>query len=121
MHLSMRSSLETQTPYRRRSALHLDEGNMHWIKGTLLLICLMVGYADFLTTNVILSHGLQELNPVMRLAQEWLGSWWFIPKLGFTFVVMWLLSKSNNHRSIALVVALISTAVVNNIIVISTL
>jgi hypothetical protein len=94
---------------------------VHWIKGTLLLTCLLIGYADLVTTNVILSHGLGELNPVMRFAQEWLGSWWFIPKLGLTFVVMWLLGQSNNYRQIALIVACVSTATVNNIFVIVTL
>ena len=59
-------------------------------------------YADLVTTNVILSYGLGELNPFMRLAQTWLGAWWLIPKLGLTFVVMWLLSRSNNLYNISL-------------------
>ena len=118
----------------RGSGLHVIEGlsqvafddtksrsHMDWIKGTLLLVCLLVGCMDFLTTNVILSHGLGELNPIMRLAQEWFGAFWFIPKLGLTFAVMWLLSKSKSHKSIALVVALVSTAVVNNIVIIAAL
>ena len=72
-----------------------------------------------MTTNVILNHGLGELNPFMRLAQTWLGAWWLIPKLGLTFVVMWLLSRSNNLYNIALVVALCSTPVLNNLIIIA--
>ena len=55
---------------------------MNWVKALLLLSCLIVGYADLVTTNVILNHGLGELNPFMRLAQTWLGAWWLIPKLG---------------------------------------
>ena len=85
----------------------------------MLLSCLLVGYADLVTTNVILNHGLGELNPFMRLAQTWLGAWWLIPKLGLTFAVMWLLSRSNNLYNISLVVALCSTPVLNNLIIIA--
>ena len=92
---------------------------MNWVKALLLLSCLIVEYADLVTTNVILSHGLSELNPFMRLAQTWLGAWWLIPKLSLTFVVMWLLSRSNNLYSISLVVALCSTPVLNNLIIIA--
>jgi len=62
---------------------------------------------------------LGELNPFMRLAQTWLGAWWLIPKLGLTFVVMWLLNRSNNLYNISLVVALCSTPVLNNLIIIA--
>ena len=92
---------------------------MNWVKALLLLSCLIVGYADLVTTNVILNHGLGELNPFMRLAQTWLGAWWLIPKLGLTFVMMWLLSRSNNLYNISLVVALCSTPVLNNLIIIA--
>ena len=92
---------------------------MNWVKALLLLSCLLVGYADLVTTNVILNHGLGELNPFMRLAQTWLGAWWLIPKLGLTFVVMWLLNRSNNLYNISLVVALCSTPVLNNLIIIA--
>ena len=40
---------------------------MNWVKALLLLSCLIVGYADLVTTNVILNHGLGELNPFMQL------------------------------------------------------
>ena len=92
---------------------------MNWVKALLLLSCLIVGYADLVTTNVILNHGLGELNPFMRLAQTWLGAWWLIPKLSLTFVVMWLLSRSNNLYNISLVVALCSTPALNNLIIIA--
>src|SRR3954469_21346117 len=85
--------------------------NINWVKAVLLLSCLIVGYADLVSTNVILHHGLGELNPFMRWAQTWLGEWWLIPKLSATFAVMWLLSRSKNLRSISLVVALCSTPV----------
>ena len=67
---------------------------MNWVKALLLLSCLLVGCADLVTTNVILNHGLGELNPFMHLAQTWLGAWWLIPKLGGTFAVMLLLNRS---------------------------
>ena len=92
---------------------------MNWVKALLLLSCLIVEYADLVTTNVILDLGLTELNPFMRLAQTWLGEWWLIPKLGLTFVVMWLLNRSNNLYNISLVVALCFTPVLNNLIVIA--
>ena len=92
---------------------------MNWVKALLLLSCLIVEYADLVTTNVILNHGLGELNPFMRLAQTWLGAWWLIPKLGLTFVVMWLLNRSNNLFNISLIVALCSTPVLNNLIIIA--
>jgi hypothetical protein len=37
---------------------------MNWVKALLLLSCLLVGYADLVTTNVILNHGLGELNSI---------------------------------------------------------
>ena len=92
---------------------------MNWVKALLLLSCLIVECADLVTTNVILNHGLGELNPFMRLAQTWLGAWWLIPKLSLTFAVMWLLSRSNNLYNISLVVALCSTPVLNNLIIIA--
>jgi hypothetical protein len=92
---------------------------MSWVKALLLLSYVILGCADFLTTNVILDHGLKEANPLMSLAQTWLGVWWLIPKLGLTLFVAGLLSWSNNLYNIALVVAFYSTPVLNNIIVIS--
>lgn len=90
-------------------------------KALLLLICLIAGCADLQTTNVILDHGMGEANPIMRLAQEHLGVWWLIPKLGTVFLVVWLLSRSNKLSHIAFVVALISTPVLNNLILIASI
>ena len=78
---------------------------MNCVKALLLLSCLLVGYADLVTTNVILNHSLGESNPFMGLAQTWLGVWWLIPKLGGTFVVAWLLWRSKSLYNISLVVA----------------
>jgi hypothetical protein len=96
-----------------------EKQKMNRVKALLVLSCLFLGYADLVTTNVILNHGLSELNPFMRLAQEWLGVWWLVPKLGLTFVVMWLLWRSKNVFNIALVVAFLSTPVLNNLLVIA--
>ncbi|QDW41822.1 hypothetical protein FFI89_007085 [Bradyrhizobium sp. KBS0727] len=85
----------------------------------MLLSTIILGCADLLTTNVILNHGLGELNPFMSLAQTSLGEWWLIPKLGLTFVVMLLLWRSNNLYNIALVVAFCCTPVLNNLVVIA--
>jgi hypothetical protein len=92
---------------------------VNWAKALLLLFCLLVGYADLATTNVILNHGLGELNPFMRLAQTSLGAWWLVPKLGLTFVVMWLLGRSDRLHHIAFAVVLFATPVLNNFIIIA--
>lgn len=92
---------------------------MGWVKALLLLACILAGCADLLTTNVILDHGMGELNPFMSLAQATLGVWWLIPKLGLTFIVTSLLSRSNNLYNISLVVAFCCTPVVNNLILIA--
>jgi hypothetical protein len=92
---------------------------MSWVKALLLLSCLVLGCADLMTTNVILGHGMGEANPFMSWAQEMLGEWWLIPKLGGTFLVTWLLWLSTNTYNIALVVAFCSTPVLNNIILIA--
>jgi len=89
------------------------------VKAVLLILGLFLGFADLLTTNEILHLGMGELNPFMRLAQEWLGVWWLIPKLGLTSVVVWLLWHSKNVYNIALVVAFLSTPVLNNLILIA--
>ena len=92
---------------------------MQWVKPALVLSCLVLGCADLMTTDVILHHGLGELNPFMKLAQASFGAWWLIPKLSLTSVVMWLLWRSNNLLNIALVVAFCSTPVINNLLVIA--
>jgi len=92
---------------------------MNWVKALLLLSSILLGCADLMTTNVILDHGLGELNPFMSAAQTWLGEWWIIPKLGLTFVVTWLLWRSKNVYNISLVVAFCSMLVVNNLIIIA--
>jgi hypothetical protein len=92
---------------------------MNRVKALLLLSCVLLGCADLMTTNVILDHGLGELNPFMSLAQAWLGVWWLIPKLGLTFVMTWLLWRSNNLFNISLVVAFCFTPVLNNLVVIA--
>ncbi|MHC2434724.1 DUF5658 family protein [Bradyrhizobium sp. USDA 4451] len=92
---------------------------MNWVKGLLVLFVLLLGYADLESTNVILSLGLGELNPFMHLAQAWFGVWWLVPKLGLTFIVTWLLWRSNNVYNIALVAMFCSTPVLNNLAIIA--
>jgi hypothetical protein len=94
-------------------------GSRYLAKTVLVLSVLLLGIADLFTTNTILNLGHGELNPFMRVAQTWLGPWWLIPKLGLTYVVMWLLWRSNNIYNISLVVAFCSTPVLNNLVVIS--
>src|SRR5260370_33967279 len=98
---------------------HRESKKFSSVKALLLLSCFVFGCADLLTTNVILHAGLSEANPIMSFAQTSLGEWWLIPKLGGTFIMTLLLSRSNNLYNIALVVAFCSTPVLNNIVVIS--
>src|SRR5579859_4750586 len=81
------------------------------IKGWLLVSAFLMGYSDLATTNEILRLGMGELNPFMRLTQEWLGAWWYVPKIGLTYVVMWLLWHGKSERQIAYVVALMAAPV----------
>ncbi|WP_342721979.1 DUF5658 family protein [Bradyrhizobium sp. B097] len=92
---------------------------MNWVKALLLLSVLLLGCADFATTNRILELGFGEANPFMEMAQIWFGAWWLIPKLGLTFLVIALLWRSQSLSRIALVVAFCSTPVINNLVIIA--
>ncbi|WP_375780209.1 DUF5658 family protein [Bradyrhizobium sp. ma5] len=94
-------------------------GQRYLAKTLLVLSVLLLGLADLFTTNTILNLGFGELNPFMHVAQTLLGPWWLIPKLGLTYIMMWLLWRSNNPYNIALVVALCCTPVLNNLLIIS--
>lgn len=94
-------------------------GRRYLAKTLLVLSVLVLGLADLFTTNTILNLGFGELNPFMHVAQTLLGPWWLIPKLGLTYIMMWLLWRSNNPYNIALVVALCCTPVLNNFLIIS--
>ena len=89
------------------------------IKRILVFTVLVLGCADLLTTNKILELGFYEANPIMQAAQTWFGSWWAIPKLGATFIVMALIWHSKNVYNIALVAAFLSTPVINNLLLIA--
>lgn len=88
-------------------------------KTLLVISVLLLGCADLVTTNMILNLGLKELNPFMHIAQAWFGAWWLIPKLGLTFVVMWLLWRSKNPYNILIVVAFCCMPVLNNLLIIA--
>ena len=92
---------------------------MNWVKALLLLSVLLLGCADFATTNRILELGFGEANPFMEMAQTWFGAWWLIPKLGLTYLVIALLWRSESLFRIALVVAFCSTPVINNLVIIA--
>lgn len=90
-----------------------------WPKTILVVACLLMCYADMVTTNKLLSHGLGELNPFMHLAQTWLGPWWVIPKLGGTFFATWLVFRGKTLRRGVIVLVLISLPVINNLLIIA--
>ncbi|MGY3691732.1 hypothetical protein ACVIGA_001812 [Bradyrhizobium sp. USDA 3240] len=92
---------------------------MNWVKALLLLSVLLLGCADFATTNKILELGFSEANPFMQMAQTWLGVWWLVPKLSFTLLLMALLWRSKNVFNIALVVAFCAPPVINNLLIIA--
>ncbi|WP_338831761.1 DUF5658 family protein [Bradyrhizobium sp. 27S5] len=103
-------------PLEPSSAPKLDAKR---VKALLVLSILFLGCADLVTTNMILNLGLGELNPFMHIAQTWLGAWWLIPKLGLTYIMMWLLWRSTNPYNIAIVVAFCCTPVLNNLLIIA--
>ncbi|MGY3443707.1 DUF5658 family protein [Bradyrhizobium sp. USDA 4473] len=94
-------------------------GARYLAKTLLVLLVLILGLADLFTTNTILNLGGGESNPFMHIAQTWLGPWWLIPKLGLTYLMMWLLWRSNKPINIALVVAFCFTPVLNNLLIIT--
>ena len=95
------------------------DANMGTLKITLMLVCFLFQIGDAFTTEIILSHGLSELNPIMALAQTWLGGWWLLPKLALACVMLWLLSLSKKPRHIAYVMILCAMPVYNNLIIIA--
>ncbi|MHC2335493.1 DUF5658 family protein [Bradyrhizobium sp. USDA 4454] len=94
-------------------------GARYLAKTLLVLVVLILGIADLFTTNTILNLGGGEANPFMHVAQRLLGPWWLVPKLAFTYLMMWLLWRSNNPYNVALVVAFCSTPVLNNLLIIA--
>lgn len=97
----------------------MPQANMRTLKITLLATCLLFQIGDAFTTNIILSHGLGELNPIMALAQTWLGGWWLVPKLALAGLMLWLLSLSQKPRHILGVMVLCAMPVYNNLIIIA--
>lgn len=48
---------------------------------------IVVGILDAVSTNAGLLAGAIEVNPLMAYAQEALGSWWVLPKIGLQLFV----------------------------------
>lgn len=48
---------------------------------------IVVGILDAVSTNAGLLAGAVEINPLMAYAQESLGAWWVLPKLGLQLLV----------------------------------
>ena len=92
---------------------------MNRIKLILILSVLLLGCADFATTNRFLELGFHEANPIMAWSQTSLGEWWLIPKLAATVVVAALLWRAKNIYNVALVVAFLATPVINNLLLIA--
>ena len=63
----------------------------------LALAIVIVGGLDLVSTNVALAAGQLEGNPLLRLIQMDLGSWWSLPKMAFhlalAYLVLWIPSK----------------------------
>ncbi|UQR61093.1 DUF5658 family protein [Bradyrhizobium sp. C-145] len=113
---------ETVAAQRSNRPLKQSSGtnpNARRIKALLVLFILFLGCADLVTTNIILNLGLGELNPFMHVAQTWLGAWWLIPKLGLTYIMMWLLWRSTNPYNVAMVAAFCCAPVLNNLLIIA--
>lgn len=48
---------------------------------------IVVGILDAVSTNAGLLAGAVEVNPLMAYAQDTLGAWWVLPKLGLQLLV----------------------------------
>lgn len=59
--------------------------------GLVALAVVLIGILDVVSTNAGLLAGAVEANPLMALAQEVFGWWWFAPKLALQFVTVAIL------------------------------
>jgi Domain of unknown function (DUF5658) len=84
---------------------------------TLVLLVLLLQYADVVTTNRALTHpGVWEGNPLMAWCMGCLGAFWWAPlKLGFVAYMVATLPFIRRTWPLALVAGLFAVLVVNNL------
>lgn len=78
-----------------RGAAELLDGRRRILAGRgLALLLVVLGSLDVVSTNAATAAGFPEGNPIMRLAQDSLGTWWAMPKvlghLGLAGLLLWL-------------------------------
>ena len=86
-------------------------------KATLVLLVLLLQYADVVTTNRALTHpGVWEGNPLMAWCMDWLGAFWWAPlKLGFVAYMLATLPFIRWTWPLAVVAGLFTILIVNNL------
>ena len=52
------------------------------------LSVIIVGTLDVISTNAGLLAGAVEINPLMAAMQDFLGHWWFVPKMALQFIAV---------------------------------
>jgi hypothetical protein len=80
------------------------------------IFAVLVGLADWWTTNRVIGQGGSELNPVMRLAMK-LGRWWVVPKMAIHLGIAWAVVTMDHSwvtGAAALAMAANALVVVNN-------
>jgi hypothetical protein len=85
---------------------------------------IVVGILDAVSTNAGLLAGAVEVNPLMAYAQETLGSWWVLPKIGLQlFVAALVLMRPARmvFACVGAVVAFNAIVVLNNLALAGTL
>ncbi len=75
---------------------------------------IVVGILDAISTNAGLLAGAVEVNPLMAYAQETLGAWWVLPKLGLALLVASIVLM----RPARMVFACVGIVVAYNVVVV---
>ena len=86
-------------------------------RATLVLLVLLLQYADVVTTNRALTHaGVWEGNPLMAWCMDWLGAFWWAPlKLGFVVYMLATLPFIRRTWPLAVVAVFFALLVANNL------
>ncbi|HEV2550082.1 MAG TPA: DUF5658 family protein [Stellaceae bacterium] len=86
-------------------------------KAALVLLVVLLQYADVVTTNRALSHpGVWEGNPLMAWCMGWLGAFWWAPlKLAFIAYMLATLPFIRRTWPLAVVAVFFVLLVTNNL------
>jgi hypothetical protein len=85
-------------------AVGVRQSNLHLFPAARVLSLLLVGVAciDVISTNTALAAGHVEGNPVGKYAQDHLGTWWSVPKIGFHVMLALLILWHPSRKMISM-------------------